>query len=106
MPAFPITVPQSLYDAVAEVCGEPYADSYLWGAEVRGMKLIPWTVTGWMRLRERWAARGAIETLGYELIKPAPWGSPGGSKLDPREAMPHLFLDEKPKRRRPDYEAW
>ena len=31
---FLLTVPQALYDAVSDACGQPFADSYLYGAEL------------------------------------------------------------------------
>ncbi len=105
MPKWPITVTEELYAAVADPMGEPYADSYLWGAVVRGTKLIPHTVTAWERPKQSYHVRQALSLLKIELIKPAPWGSPGGSDRASAELIDPLD-ERRPYRRRPDHDAW
>lgn len=70
-PAFGIFVPDDLYWGIVEDCGGPYADSYLYEAVVSNMRVLPWTVTAWERLRDNYAARACFERLGYSLVKPA-----------------------------------
>lgn len=106
MPKWQITVPQSLYDAIADPLGEPYADSYLWGAVVRGSNLIPHTVTAWERLTQNFNAREAIKAQKLTIIKPAPWGSKGGSDRSSAELFELLPDPRKPRRPRPDHDAW
>lgn len=104
MPAWPITVPQELYDAVVAEADEPYADSYLWGAVLNGTNLIPRTVIAWERLRDRRAVREAIQRLKINLVKPEPWGKPGGSQRSWKEVADEEDL--KPRRRRPSFDPW
>ena len=81
MPAFEVTVPQPLYDAMAEELGEPFCDSYLYGAQLDGTKLTPRTVTAFMKLRDTWAVKKVLAEVGITLVRPEPFGSPGGSVL-------------------------
>lgn len=104
MPTWPITVPQELYDAVAETVDEPYADSYLWGALLHDGKLTPRTVTAWERLKLNRAVMDAMRRLGVEMLKPKPFGSPGGSQRSGTEVSPELAPSARG--RRPAHDAW
>lgn len=77
MPAWPITVPQNLYDAISNKLGEPFADSYLWGAKLRNGRLLPRTQTAWSVLSSNFTAKGVLADMKIALEKPAPFGSPG-----------------------------
>lgn len=73
MPAFPVSVPMEFWKEVASVCGEPYADSYLYGATLHGGKLLPRTVTAWERLRGDHNVRALLTERGVTLLKPPPF---------------------------------
>lgn len=77
MPAFPVSVPDDLYRSVAGQAGEPFADSYLFGANIDGRKLWLRTVTGWNAVRDNYAVSKAIQDLGYEIPKPRPFVADG-----------------------------
>jgi len=104
MPAWPPTVPQDLYDSVAELMGEPYADSYLWGATLAQDMLTPRTVTAWERLGQVRIVMSLLDKRRIKLVKPVPFGMPGGSMRSFAEVVEDA---PRPKRgRRPEYDAW
>jgi len=74
---FLLTVPQALYDAVCDACGQPFADSYLYGAELQGRALWPRTRIGWERMRERRDFTDLVKRLGLTLEKPEPYPGDG-----------------------------
>lgn len=67
---FLLTVPQALYDAVCDACGQPFADSYLYGANLQGRALWPRTRIGWERMRDRRDFTDLLKRLGLTLEKP------------------------------------
>ncbi len=75
-PALPLTVPRSLWDAVAEAVRPTYADSYLSGAEVKGETLWPHTTIAYDRLMKEPFAVKAITDLGLRLVRPLPFADP------------------------------
>lgn len=72
----PTDIPPSLAGDMSKACGAEFAVSYLSGAIVRGTRLTPWTVTGWMRLKASRAALDVIKASGLKLEKPEQFGSP------------------------------
>jgi len=72
-PAFPITVPEVLWKAMASAVRETFADSYLWGAKLSGNYLEPRTVTAWYALDGDFNARKTLKELGITLVKPEPF---------------------------------
>lgn len=73
MPAFEITVPDELYGEVADLLGEPWADSYLHGATVVEERILPRTETAWLRLKAERIFMEIIHVRGIRLIKPLPF---------------------------------
>jgi hypothetical protein len=72
-----LTVPQDFYDAVCEACGQPFADSYVFGATLTRSRLTPRTVTAWQKMRDRRDFLHLLKTLNTILDKPAPWPGDG-----------------------------
>jgi hypothetical protein len=70
MPNLPVTVPHHLYDEMLKACGEPFADSYLSGAELHQNILLPRTHKAWERITESWAARDVLRFLKITLREP------------------------------------
>lgn len=70
MPAFPISVPHELYDATADVLGEEWADSYLYGAICEGGNLLPRTQMAWSRMLENTEFMKILVKQQWALIKP------------------------------------
>lgn len=102
----PPTVPQHIHDAVMEAQDEDFATSFLWGATVTDMKLLPRTTIAYDRLTMHEKVRAALTRLGMTLLKPAPWGAKSGSQLSWREAWPDLDEPGARPRRRPNYDRW
>lgn len=105
-PAFPITVPQRIYDAVSKECGQPFADSYLWNARMSGDVMTPHTVTAFLILKRSFGARKALglEKVGLAEPKPFP-GHP--ERPGAKELLSEMFPDPiKRKPRRPDWDAY
>lgn len=73
MPAFPVSVPMEFWKEIATVCGEPYADSYLYGAALHDGKLLPRTQTAWERLKAEHRVREVLAERGITLLKPPPF---------------------------------
>ena len=69
-PKLPQTVSYRLWDAMAEACGGPFADSYLSGATETGGKLTTKTQIAFERLSQRGAAMAVLTDLGIELRAP------------------------------------
>lgn len=91
---YQLTVPQSLYDATCDDCGQPFADSYLYGADLRGSVLTPRTLTAYRKMMDRTEFRRLMTGLNLTLAKPAPY--PGdGLRMTAEEAFA-----VKPQRRR------
>lgn len=83
---YQLTVPQSLYDATCEECGQAFADSYLYGAELRGTALTPRTLTAFRKMMDRTEFRRLMTGLNLNLVKPAPY--PGdGLRMTSEEAF-------------------
>ena len=76
----PITVPQSLFDAVAAASSRPFALSYLFGARVGASHIVPRTLIAYERMSSNPDVVHALKVIGYQLTKPEPWGSTHGSK--------------------------
>jgi hypothetical protein len=72
-PRLPLTVPLSLWGQLAALVSPAFADSYLSGAQLSGDRLTPRTLTAFERLRESLPARGLLQGLGLDLIKPEPF---------------------------------
>jgi hypothetical protein len=70
MPNLPVTVDRDFYDAMAQVCTEPFADSYLSGAELYQGILLPRTHKAWERLIENRAAMDVIRRSRITLREP------------------------------------
>lgn len=103
-PLFPLTVPRSLWDAVAEAVNPEYADSYLWDARLlAGQRLMPRTVMAFERLRDNWAVKQLFKTMEIELEKPT---KPPEQHV--RKMLPEFFSSDGGGRRgsRPGFEAW
>ncbi len=92
---FLLTVPQSLYDSVCDACGQPFADSYLYGADLRGRSLWPRTQIGWERMRERRDFMDLMRKLGLILEKPEAYPGDG-------TRLPSPEIEFSPKGRRRD----
>jgi len=85
-PSFRLTVPQSLFDAIASKVSQEFADSYLTGASVEGTVIIPRTLTGYQKMIDRWDFREALKDLGLSCAKPTPF--PGeGNRLPAKELL-------------------
>lgn len=80
-PAFPLTVPRDFYNAVADVAGAPFADSYLWGADLYDGKLLPRTQIGWERISERTEVMDVLAKLKVTLVKPPLYRGPPAWRL-------------------------
>lgn len=80
---FLLTVPQELYDDVCDACGQPFADSYLFGAELHGRVLWPRTQIGWERMRDRRDFTDLMKRLGLILEKPEPYPGDGNRLPSP-----------------------
>lgn len=82
-PKFPLTVPRSVWNAVAEAKGEPFADSYLTGARLDGSVMTPHTTIAHDRLKE--LAGSVLDQIGLTLNRPKPYGHPsrrdGGDRI-------------------------
>jgi hypothetical protein len=65
-----MTVPRELYDEMLKGCGEPFADSYLSGAELHQNILLPRTHKAWERITENWAAKDVLRFLKITLREP------------------------------------
>ena len=72
-PKLSLTVTSRLWDAMAEACGGPFADSYLSGAteSLDSTTLTTKTRIAFDRLSQRGAAMAVFEDLGIELRPPA-----------------------------------
>ena len=75
-PAFGIDVPENFYWSVEAACGGAFADSYLFGGEVRGGKFIPRTVTGWEKLAENFSFESVLKKQKLTMVKPRPYDGP------------------------------
>ncbi len=74
------TVTDDVWQAVARVTSEAFADSYLYGAEVRGGELEPRLVIAFDALRRDSHVVDALKALGLALKKPLPWRDGGGKR--------------------------
>lgn len=70
MPNLPVTVDREFYDEMQAECGEPFADSYLSGAELHRGILLPRTHKAWERLSESWAAKGVMRKAQVVMREP------------------------------------
>ena len=86
MPAFPVSLPMEFWKEIAAACGEPYADSYLFGATLHSGKLLPRTVTAWERLNDNYQVRKILHERGVTLLKPPPFGSSDVAQPERRRA--------------------
>ncbi len=71
--AFALTVPQEFFDQVVEATDKPFADSYLYGAELVGTKLTPRTRTGYRKMVDRYDFKKLLKHLGITLVEPPLW---------------------------------
>lgn len=92
MPAFPVSVPYELYDAVADALGEEWADSYLYGAIAETQSVLPRTLTAWERMRDTSAFLAILAKQGRELLKPP--------RFNGTPAVVELGIEPSTKRRR------
>lgn len=81
MPTFRVSVPESLYGALSLRMGEPFAASYLFGAQMSGMRLTPRTLTAYYALSRSHDCRALLKDLNVTLERPIPFGSPGASQI-------------------------
>ena len=92
-----LTVPQGLYDALADGVSQEFADSYLFGATLDGRVLTPRTECGWSRMTDRYDCRAVLKRLGIDLVRPTPF--PGeGNRLTADDAL--YDIGEAPGRKR------
>lgn len=91
---YPLSVPQDLYDDVCDACTQPFADSYLYGAEIRGRNLWPRTLTGWEKMRQSRDFMDVLEVTTLKLEKPTPFTPNCG-----RASAADLGFQPKPKGR-------
>ena len=83
---FRLTVPESLYDAIASRISVEFADSYLTGASLTGTVIVPRTLTGYAKMMDRWDFREVLKEMGLSLAKPTPF--PGeGDRLSAKELL-------------------
>ncbi len=75
-PQLPLTVSESLWNAMAKDIRPEFADSYLSGAKQTASTLTPHTVTAYRRLAEHTWAKKIIPAHGLTLLKPLPFGHP------------------------------
>lgn len=76
-----LTVPQEFYDMVCSAAGQPFADSYLFGATLDGRILTPRTAIGYDRMHDRTDFMGLLKQLDIKLVRPTPWpGAPGENR--------------------------
>jgi hypothetical protein len=71
-----LDVSDRLWQAVAEDCGVPFADSYLCLAREINDRLTAHTLTAYKALRANKWAMAAFRELGIRLIEPLPIGHP------------------------------
>lgn len=74
---FRLTVPQDFFDLVSEAAGQPFADSYLYGAQIAGGKLTPRTACGFGLMRENRDFMNFLATQNLALAKPLPFYQSG-----------------------------
>lgn len=84
MPNLPVTVDRDFYDAMASATSEPYADSYLSGAELYAGKLLPMTHIAWDRLRENPRAMRVISDAGVKLVEPPYFDAAKNVRFQPK----------------------
>jgi hypothetical protein len=70
-PAFQLSVPEAVWQAVAGAQNPAFADSYLFGATLSHRTLHPRTVTAYLALKER--ASHCLKAVGIDLAKPEPF---------------------------------
>lgn len=89
---YTLTVPQSLYDAVCEECSQGFADSYLYGAVLRGSALHPRTLTAALALEQDSRFRALAKSLNINVHRPTPY--PGdGDRLTAKQAREQMIYD-------------
>lgn len=86
--------------------GQPFADSYLWGARLVEGRLWPHTVHAWRKLEQSAGVGVVLSELGYTLQRPDPFpGNP--PRMSIRDVHSERFSAESPRRRsRPGAEDW
>lgn len=101
MPAFPMDVPDAVYEAVANASTPEFADSYLYGATVQpGGKLTMRTLTGYNAMRDKGSVMAALSRLGLTMEKPTPYPGDGTRRS---AAEVGGFAPQPKKRGRGDY---
>jgi len=83
-PRFRLSVPESLWIAVADVISPEFADSYLFGADLTGTVLEPRTLTGYRMMRDRGDFMALLGRMKFTLKEPKPWKR-DGEKLSSEE---------------------
>lgn len=87
---FKLTVPSALFDAVSARIGLGFAESYLTGATLNGAALLPRTLTGYERMRDRSDFRDLLRELNVSLVEPTPY--PGaGDRMSADEIVRERF---------------
>ncbi len=74
---FVLTVPQEFYNLTCAATGQPFADSYLYGASLEGPRLIPRTRTGYRNMKDRRDFMTLLKKLGIVLVEPPLWQEAG-----------------------------
>lgn len=77
-PAFTLSVPLSVWDAVAKVTSPAFADSYLYGALCHDGMIEPRTVIAFDALRRDSYVVNALKDQGLALKRPEPWRDGNG----------------------------
>lgn len=80
-PAWPLSVPRDFYDAVADECGAPFADSYLFGGAVTGSRFLPRTLTGFEKLNDRPDFHRVMAKLEMTMVQPLPYAGPAARQI-------------------------
>lgn len=74
---FQLSVPQHLYDATCDACGQGFADCHLYGAKLAGTALTTRTLTAAIGLERDGAFKAMADKLGIKIIRPTPYPGEG-----------------------------
>lgn len=78
--AFPLSVPDAVWLAVAEATSNGFADSYLYGAYIDAGVLEPRTVIAYDALRRDSHVVAALANQRLVLKRPEPWRDGNGKR--------------------------
>ena len=89
-PKLPLTVYRSIWEAVANAKGAPFADSYLSCAAIDGSVLTTHTTIAFDRIKA--GAGSVLSALGLTIAKPLPFGHPSRRDSTDRVAAPGAWV--------------